>query len=144
MDEEQEKFIKSYKLEGQDFQSGGEASAQIKQILKSLGVPSKIIRKATVISYEAEMNVIIHSYSGEIILDVDQYRVVIRTEDTGPGIQDIDKAMEEGYTTVSTEILEMGFGAGMGLPNIKKFSDNLKINSQVGEGTVLEATVYIN
>jgi len=139
----EEKYVWSFQLESKNFFKGGEASTQIKQKLKDLSIPSLVIRKVSIIAYEAEMNVIIHSNGGEIFLEVDQEKVVIRTEDVGPGIPDINQAMEEGFTTVGREILELGFGAGMGLPNIKNFSDDLEIDSGEGQGTILTAIVYL-
>lgn len=138
------KYSIYFKLKGKDFLEGGKASSEIKGRLKQLGLPSKVIRRVAIIAYEAEMNVIIHADNGTIKAEVNTEKVVIDVCDEGPGIEDIDKAMEEGYTTVPPEILEMGFGAGMGLPNIKKYSDEVKIDSEVNEGTRLYAVVYFD
>ncbi len=138
------KYSVSYSLKGNDFLEGGKASSRIKTRLKDIGIPSDVIRRVSIIAYEAEMNVIIHAHYGTIKAEIDTEKVVIETTDKGPGIEDVDKAMEEGYTTAKPEVLEMGFGAGMGLPNIKKYSDDVKLESKVNEGTRLYAAVYFS
>ncbi len=134
----------TFKIEGGDFLHGGHASSQIKKILKQLNVGPSFIKRIVVALYEAEMNVVAHALRGTIEVDIDFDKVFIRIIDQGPGIPDIDQAMQEGYSTASTKVREMGFGAGMGLPNIKKNADHLNIQSQVGEGTCLEITTFIN
>ncbi|MBM7581936.1 anti-sigma regulatory factor (Ser/Thr protein kinase) [Caldicoprobacter guelmensis] len=121
-----------------DFASAGEASSQIKKTLKQLGVDSGVVRRATIAAYEAEMNLIIHSIGGELKLKVTPETIIITAEDKGPGIPDIDLAMQEGYSTAPEIARELGFGAGMGLPNIKRNADRLNIQSKVGEGTLVE------
>ncbi len=133
----------SFPIEGRDFLNAGEASSQVKERLKKLGISSQIIRRAAIVAYEAEMNVVIHAYQGTLKADLNQDRIMIITEDQGPGIEDINLAMQEGFSTVSEDILEMGFGAGMGLPNIKRFSDSLQVDSEVGKGTVLKAIIKL-
>ncbi len=125
-------------LEG-EFLRAGEASSAIKKVLKQLGIPASIIRKVSVAMYEAEINMVIHANGGYIDVDITPEKLSAVLKDTGKGIPDIDKAMQEGYSTATDEIRNMGFGAGMGLPNIKKNSDFLRIESEVGVGT----TVYI-
>lgn len=134
----------SFPVEGQDFLSAGEASSKIKDRLKKLGVDPAIIRRAAIVTYEAEINIVIHAFRGEMTVEVDTQQIGITAKDEGPGIDDIDLAMQEGYSTVGENILEMGFGAGMGLPNIKRFSDDLQIESWPGEGTTLRATIYLS
>ena len=138
------RYSVSFSLQGRDFLEGGKASSGIKSRLKEIGIAPAVIRRVAIIAYEAEMNVIIHADHGTVKAKINTEKVVIDVTDKGPGIEDINKAMEEGYTTVPPEILEMGFGAGMGLPNIKKYSDELKIDSKVNEGTRLYAVVYLN
>ena len=102
-----------------------------------------LIKRTVVALYEAEVNVVAHAYKGNIDVDIETDRVFIKIQDEGPGIVDIDMAMQEGFSTASSSVREMGFGAGMGLPNIKRNADKLEIRSQVGQGTCLEITTYI-
>lgn len=132
-----------YKVDGDDFLLAGEASGKVKNILKKLGIDSTKIRKIAVAMYEAEMNMVIHAHGGTIQVDVLPEKIEVILEDKGPGIPDIDLAMQEGYSTATHEIRELGFGAGMGLPNMKKYSDELKITSIVGEGTKVQLTVFL-
>lgn len=127
-----------FEIEGGDFTNAGQASSQIKKILKQLNVNLKIIRKTVISLYEAEVNVVAHAYKGQIIANIDKNQIKITVEDEGPGIEDLDKAMQEGFSTASKKVREMGFGAGMGLPNIKSNSDNLELKSIVGKGTTLK------
>lgn len=131
-----------YRIEGNDYMEAGAASNNIKNTLKMLGLPSDICRRAAVITYEAEMNLVIHGGGGSLTATITEDKLVVIAEDHGPGIPDISKAMQEGYTTASDEAREMGFGAGMGLPNIKRNSDDFDIQSEVGKGTKLTCTVY--
>ncbi|SHJ00208.1 ATP-binding protein [Lutispora thermophila] len=118
-----------------DFERAGEASSKIKKILRQLGMDSGIIRRVAIGAYEAEMNLVIHSLGGVISITIDPESIIITAEDNGPGIEDIELAMKEGYSTAPDRIREMGFGAGMGLPNMKKCSDDFIIESVVGKGT---------
>lgn len=127
-----------YKIEGGDFTNAGSTSSAVKKILKQLNVDSGIIKRTVVALYEAEVNVVAHAYKGEIFVIIDEGSILIRLVDEGPGIPDIDKAMEVGYSTASQSVREMGFGAGMGLPNMKNNADRLTINSKVGVGTTVE------
>jgi anti-sigma regulatory factor (Ser/Thr protein kinase) len=127
-----------FSIEAGDFTSAGEASSQIKNVLKQLGVDPNVVRRVTIAAYEAEMNLVIHSVGGELRLKVTSDSIVITAQDRGPGIPDIDLAMQEGYSTAPEIARELGFGAGMGLPNIKRCADSLNIQSKVGEGTLLE------
>lgn len=122
-------YSRTYEVEKDDFQVAGEASARIKRKLKQLGINSALIRKIAIASYEAEINIIIHSLGGSMTIEIDENTITIICRDTGPGIPDIGLAMTEGYSTAPQTIREMGFGAGMGLPNISRNSDNMDIES---------------
>ncbi len=126
-----------------DFAAAGEVASRVKQVLRQLGVGSDLVRRAAVATYEAEMNLVIHSSGGKIALRVDSERVTVKACDLGPGIPDIQLAMREGYSTAPDEVREMGFGAGMGLPNIRRCSDLFTIDSSVGRGTTVTAVIYI-
>ena len=130
-----------YKIEGNDYMVAGTASNNIKNTLKMLGIDSDICRRAAVITYEAEMNLVIHSGGGLLRAVISEDRLELFAIDEGPGIPDIDKAMTEGVSTASEQAREMGFGAGMGLPNIKRNSDIFEIDSAPGKGTTLKATI---
>lgn len=132
-----------YKVNSEDFEKAGDASSNTKKVLKKIGIPSDVIRRVAIVTYEAEMNLVIHSLGGEIKVDIFPDRVVITAKDFGPGIPDVDKAMQEGYSTAPDRVREMGFGAGMGLPNMKKCSDNFSIESEVGVGTEVVMTLDI-
>ncbi|MCT4636469.1 MAG: anti-sigma regulatory factor [Bacteroidales bacterium] len=132
-----------YKVEGGDFSNAGKASSQVKKNLKALNIDQKIIKRIVVALYEAEVNIVAHAYKGNITVDIDTGRINILLKDEGPGIPDIDRAMEVGYSTASQKVREMGFGAGMGLPNIKKNVDELNIKSTVGVGTEVEIIVNL-
>lgn len=127
-----------FEVDGNDFLLAGDASGKVKNVLKKLGIESSIIRKIAIAMYEAEMNMVIHANGGRVDVDILPEQIQVVLQDTGPGIPDIDLAMKEGYSTASHEIRELGFGAGMGLPNMKKYSDNLHITSEIGKGTKVE------
>lgn len=133
----------SFKIEGRDFKASGEASARIKRTLEQVGLGWDVIRRAAIVLYEAEMNIVIHAWRGLLRADISPDRIVITAEDEGPGIADLSLAMKEGFSTAPAEIREMGFGAGLGLPNIKKHSDHLEIASEVGAGTRLTAIIIV-
>jgi len=120
-----------------DFSLAGKASSAIKKMLKQLNVDAKIIKRIVVAIYEAEVNVVAHSFGGNLNAKIEDDNIEICVTDTGPGIDDIGKAMEAGFSTASKKVREMGFGAGMGLPNIKKNTDKLKITSELNKGTTL-------
>lgn len=132
-----------FEVDGNDFLLAGDASGKVKNVLKKLGIESSIIRKIAIAMYEAEMNMVIHANGGRVDVDILPEQIQVVLQDTGPGIPDIDLAMKEGYSTASHEIRELGFGAGMGLPNMKKYSDNLHITSEVGKGTKVEITILL-
>jgi len=133
----------SYDIFGNDFNSAGKAAEQAKRVLKQIGVDSGIIRRVSVAAYEAEMNIVIHAYKGKLIFNITPKYIEVLAEDEGPGIPDIGKAMEEGFSTAPDRIRELGFGAGMGLPNMKKFSDEFDIDSVVGKGTRVRMVINL-
>lgn len=132
-----------FEVDGDNFSLAGEASGKVKNVLKKLGIESSIIRKIAIAMYEAEMNMVIHADGGVVDVNILPEKIEVYLEDTGPGIPDIDLAMKAGYSTASHEIRELGFGAGMGLPNMKKYSDMLHITSEVGKGTKVEIAVFL-
>jgi len=138
-----ELYSQSFTIQGRNFFDAGKASTEIKTILKQLGIDPAIVRRVAIATYEAEMNVVMYAEEAILTLEVAPEVIKIVVDDRGAGIPDIDLAMREGYSTATPEMREMGFGAGMGLPNIKKNSDELKIASAVGKGTRLEITMYI-
>ncbi len=133
-----------FDVEGGNFVKAGTASSHLKKILKQLNVNPKIIKRIVVALYEAEVNIVAHAYQGVIYIDIDTEKITIKLDDEGPGIQDIELAMQQGYSTASSAVREMGFGAGMGLPNIKNNVDELKVSSEVGKGTIVEMVTYLN
>ena len=124
-----------YPVAKSDYTRAGEASTDIKRRLRQLGVSSNVMRRVAVASYEVELNLVIHSLGGRLILDVGPEGVFLVSEDVGPGIPDIAMAMREGYSTASEEARSLGFGAGMGLPNMKRNADEFDIQSELGKGT---------
>jgi anti-sigma regulatory factor (Ser/Thr protein kinase) len=139
-----ESLRKHFQIKGGDFSRAGRVSTTIKSILQEIGIPPAIIRRAAIASYEAEMNVVMYAQEAELILTLTPDRISMHIEDRGPGIADIKKAMQEGYSTATDEMREMGFGAGMGLPNIQKNADGFEICSLPGKGTILIITLYLN
>lgn len=131
-----------FQIEAEDFSNAGTASSQIKTKLKQLNLPAEVIKKVVVALFEAEVNVVGHTFGGTLAIDIEKDRIHVVVTDSGPGIPDIDLAMSEGYSTATEEIREMGFGAGMGLPNIKRNTDFLDIQSGQ-EGTKIEMIVYL-
>ena len=130
-------FSKEFEIDPHDPMSYGQASSSFKKTLKQLGIPADIIKRTAIAMYEAEINTIIHGGGGRGRVQIEDEEILIIFEDQGPGIPDIELAMQEGYSTASEEIREMGFGAGLGLPNIKKNSSSLNIESEPGRGTVV-------
>lgn len=133
----------NYKVSGTDFLSAGSASSAVKKVLRKLGVSPDVIRKVAIPMYEAEINMVIHANGGEIDVEISSDVIHVKLKDNGPGIADVDLAMKEGYSTASQNVREMGFGAGMGLPNIKKYADKMNITTEVGKGTTVEIFVNI-
>ena len=134
----------SYDVNGDDFSLAGRASSDIKRVLQRLALPADVVKRVAVAMYEAEINMVIHAGGGVAEVDVGPEAVVIVMTDTGPGIPDIDLAMTEGYSTASERVRELGFGAGMGLANMKRNSDEIDIKSVVGEGTTVTMTINIS
>ncbi len=132
-------YTRDYEVEKDDFAAAGEVSARIKRKLKQIGIEPVLIRKIAIASYEAEINMIIHSLGGVMSIEIDENTIRIMCKDVGPGIPDIELAMKEGYSTAPQSIREMGFGAGMGLANINKNSDEMNITSSP-EGTTVTMT----
>jgi anti-sigma regulatory factor (Ser/Thr protein kinase) len=130
-----------YQVYEADFVNAGAASSAIKKTLKQLNVSPQIVKRVVVALYEAEVNAIAHAYGGMIYADIEPDKLILKVEDKGPGIPDIDWAMQEGNSTASPEVRNMGFGAGMGLPNIQKNVDKLNVTSTVGVGTTVEMEV---
>lgn len=139
---EDETMIKSYVLSGDDFSVAGEASSNFKAVLKKLGIDSGVIRRVAIAMYEAEINTIIHGGGGECEAKIEGNKITLIFRDSGPGIPNLDLAMQEGYSTAPDRIREMGFGAGMGLPNIKRYTDEMHIDTAPEKGTTL--TLVIN
>lgn len=133
-----------YNVPGDDFTRAGEASGSVKRTLKDLGFSPEMVRKVVIALYEAEINLVIHAGGGEIDIEISPECVDMVLTDKGPGIPDIELAMKEGYSTAPDNVRSLGFGAGMGLPNIKKYTDEMKIDSVVGEGTTMYLKVYNN
>jgi len=143
-DEKERGLVQKFSIVGGDFHHAGYVSTQIKEILKELGIDSAIVRRAAIAAYEAEMNVVMYAHRGIFTLEVTPEQIRFLVEDEGQGIPDIELAMQEGYSTATPEMREMGFGAGMGLPNIKKNADRFEITSEVGKGTCLNITIFLN
>lgn len=133
-----------YNIDGGDFTHAGYASSQVKKTLKQLNVDPKLIKRVVVCLYEAEVNVVAHAYSGTIYIDISTDKIVVKLVDKGPGIPDINLAMQKGFSTATSQVREMGFGAGMGLPNIKNNADEFNLKSEVNQGTTLEIAVFLN
>ncbi|MCR4435498.1 MAG: ATP-binding protein [Clostridiales bacterium] len=132
-----------FTIDAHDFSLAGEASSSTKKMLNQLGISPLIIKKAAIAMYEAEINAFIHANGGEADVEIGVDRIVITVRDEGPGIADLDLAMQEGYSTAPDKVRELGFGAGMGLPNMKRYSDRLEIKTEVGRGTTVTMTVYV-
>ena len=129
-----------FKVEGGDFTAAGNASSQIKKMLKQLNVDPRVVKRVVIALYEAEVNIVAHAYRGVITAEILPSGVRLKLADEGPGIPDIEQAMTPGFSTASAQVREMGVGAGMGLPNISENADEFRIESEVGKGT----TLYIN
>ena len=132
-----------FDVDGKDFSSAGEASVQVKKILRRLGIDTEVIRRVSIAMYEAEINMVIHAGGGVADVYILPDKITLVMTDHGPGIADIELAMREGYSTAPDNIRSLGFGAGMGLPNIKRYTDELDIESEVGKGTKVTMSVNI-
>jgi anti-sigma regulatory factor (Ser/Thr protein kinase) len=133
-----------YKVHGHDFDKGGETSTEIKSLLASLDLDPRLIRRAVIVAFEAEMNVVMYALEGRLTLSITDEDITIEMDDRGPGIPDLESAREEGWSTATDEMREMGFGFGMGLPNIRRNSDGFDIRSEVGSGTVITSTIKLD
>lgn len=144
MNHDNDTIIMSYEVPANDFTRAGEASSSVKSNLKKMGVDPDIIRKVSIAMYEGEINMVIHAYGGKIdvIISPDEIKMILK--DSGPGIEDIELAMQAGYSTAPDNIRSLGFGAGMGLPNMKKYTDDLKIESVIGVGTTVTMKVRMS
>jgi len=132
-----------HKISGGDFARAGNVASAVKKILRQLNIDHSVSKRIVIALYEGEVNVVAHAYSGIIDVEIDEEKIKTKITDLGPGIADIGKAMEEGYSTATPQVREMGFGAGMGLANMKKNTDSMKISSIPGEGTTVELVNYI-
>ena len=133
-----------HKIAGGDFANAGKVASSVKKILRQLNIDHTISKRVVIALYEGEVNVVAHAYSGIVDVEIDESRIRIIITDNGPGIPDIAQAMEEGYSTATPQVREMGFGAGMGLSNMKRNSDSMNITSTPGGGTVVELINYIS
>ncbi len=141
---EKASFTLRYDIVGKDFDRAGETSSKLKKALKRIGIPPDILRRVAIAAYEAEMNTVIFTGGGKLVARVTPERIAVEITDSGPGIKDVEKAMKPGFSTATDQVRELGFGAGMGLPNIKKCADDMHLESTVGEGTQLRFSVHIN
>jgi len=143
VNEERGLYRREFPITGGDFNDAGRASTEVKAVLKEIGVGPEAIRRAAIAAFEAEMNVVMYANRGTMLLQVTPSEISITVTDEGPGIPDIELAMQEGYSTASDELREMGFGAGMGLPNIRRNADVFLIDSTKGAGTFVQAVINI-
>jgi anti-sigma regulatory factor (Ser/Thr protein kinase) len=139
-----EPLVYTYDIDGSDFTRAGEASSAVKNRLKMLGVDSAAIRKTAIAMYEGEINMVIHADGGTITVIISDDAITMVLADRGPGIPDIDQAMQEGFSTARPEVRSLGFGAGMGLPNMKRFTDEMKIDTVLGKGTTIIMKVNLH
>lgn len=140
----EEPLIYTYDIDGSDFTRAGEASSAVKNRLKMLGVDNAAIRKTAIAMYEGEINMVIHADGGTITVSISDDAITMVLADRGPGIPDIDQAMQEGFSTARPEVRSLGFGAGMGLPNMKRFTDEMKIDTVLGKGTTITMKVNLH
>ncbi len=133
----------SFTVDGTDFTVAGECSSKVKKTLKKLGFEPEVIRRVAIAMYEGEINMVIHANGGTIDVEISPEKIVAVLKDSGPGIPDIEKAMQEGFSTASNTVRELGFGAGMGLPNMKKYTDDMQIDTVAGVGTTVTLTVNV-
>ena len=138
-----DQLIFTYIIDGNDFTRAGEASSSVKNKLKMLGVSSEAIRKTAIAMYEGEINMVIHAHGGTITVTISDTDITMILADKGPGIPDIDQAMQEGFSTAREEVRSLGFGAGMGLPNMKRYSDEMHIDTVIGQGTTITMKVNL-
>ena len=132
-----------FDVDGENFTSAGQASVQVKKNLRQLGIPAEIIRRVSIAMYEGEINMVIHAKGGEITVEITPEKVRMVLDDVGPGIPDIELAMQSGYSTAPDEVRNLGFGAGMGLPNMKRYTDDMEIVTKLGVGTKITMEVNL-
>lgn len=138
-----EAMVLKYHVSPEDFTRAGEASSDVKGKLKKMGFPPDVVRKVAIAMYEGEINMVIHADGGDITVEIDEDGITMILADKGPGIADIDKAMQEGWSTAPDNVRSLGFGAGMGLPNMKKYSDDMTIDTVIGQGTTVTMKVFV-
>lgn len=136
-------IVLKYQVSSEDFTRAGEASSDVKAKLKQMGVPPEVVRKVAIAMYEGEINMVIHAKGGEISVSISPEEIIMELKDVGPGIPDVSKAMEAGWSTAPDNVRNLGFGAGMGLPNMKKYSDEMGIESTVDVGTTVTMKVKL-
>ncbi len=132
-----------YEVDGTDFTRAGEASGEVKRVLKELGFPADLIKNVAIAMYEGEINMVIHAGNGQADVEITPEYVEVILADQGPGIENVELAMQAGYSTAPDNIRSLGFGAGMGLPNIKKYTDEMQVDTELGVGTTLTMKVYV-
>lgn len=130
-----------FEVDGSDFTRAGETSSKVKKTLNQLGFDPGVVRRVAIAMYEGEINMVIHANGGGIDVSVSPAEIVVWLRDQGPGIPDIEKAMQAGYSTASNQVRELGFGAGMGLPNMKKYADEMEIETELGVGTTVKLVI---
>lgn len=135
-------IVLNYTISPDDFTRAGEASSDVKSKLKQIGVSPEAVRKVAIAMYEGEINMVIHARGGEVTVEISPTAIKMILDDVGPGIPDVDKAMQAGYSTAPDEVRSLGFGAGMGLPNMKKYTDDLKVETELDVGTTI--TMIVN
>ena len=133
-----------YLVDGKDFTMAGEASSSLKQTLKMMNLNPDVIRRCAICMYEGEINMVIHAHGGQISVEISSDQIDMTLADTGPGIPNIELAMQEGWSTAPDDVRSLGFGAGMGLPNMKKYTDEMTVESTVGVGTTVRMRVYVH
>ncbi len=137
-----DKLTFHFDVDGESFVSAGQASVQVKKNLRELGLPPEVIRRVSIAMYEGEINMVIHANGGVIDVIITETDITMILKDKGPGIKDLDLAMQAGYSTASENVRALGFGAGMGLPNMKKYSDEMNIETEIGVGTTVTMKVF--
>ena len=140
---EKDSIVLTFDVDSDDFTRAGEASSRLKRTLKQMGLPPDIIRRISIVMYEGEINMVIHANGGEITVEITPEKVRMVLDDVGPGIPDIELAMQAGYSTAPDEVRNLGFGAGMGLPNMKKYTDAMEIVTKLGVGTKITMEVNL-